>query len=199
MMIVDLLVQLQNGKKITPTVLVPKEVAFTIPNNTDVYVSGYVRGLDSYDVNRKHTFHDQQFVAQRIHAAREDRRFSRNRQFFDVKVIGKLIRMIDSGRGWKKVVLETEIEDHRGKLVSKVSIGYFGPDRHLIPVSELHMGNIYEIIVEATTPERTVKRKDGTERTLRFNNLTALYAREIVQPQDKTEAPAEEKAEAVNE
>ena len=170
----------REGKEIYPTFFLPAGNPIHVESGKKAYISGHVTAFDeNQHTPDGHTRHTQRYYADYVYVAHDQTSGKKNSEYFDVYLTGKLVRILDSGHGWKRVAIETTVKERGRDYTTRISVGYFANDRNLIRVSDLKIGATYEIITKPVTPER---KKDG--RTVIYDNLVAVFAREIIPRED---------------
>ena len=176
-------IRTRDGKEIYPTFFLPAGNPIFVEPGKKAFISGHVTAFDeSQHTPDGHTRHEQRYYADRVYIAHDQSSGRRDSEYFDIFLTGKLARILDSGNGWRRVALETTVKEKGKDYTTRISIGYFSRDRNLIPVSDLKMGAIYEIITRPVTPTRI---KDGKKVT--YDNLVAVFSREIVPREDESD------------
>lgn len=165
----------QGDTVLKPTVYVPKEIPVTLDLNGFLFISGYVLGTaDSNDMDRYSDL-EQIYCAQHVEAARPKKHKYMPDEYLNVSISGELMKIFDSGHGWKKVVIGTDVPNGENQIVSNVVIGYYASDRRLIRVRDLSIGGNYEILIKPSTPERTRKRDN---KRVVYQDLIAEFSRQ---------------------
>lgn len=187
--LVTLKVDVGNGKEIHPTFFLQKGKPIHVQDGKKAYISGHVMAFDeSQHTPEGHTHHSQWYSADYVYVAKDQGKGKRNSEFFKVFLTGRLVRILDSGNGWKRIGLETTVKENGEDYTTKISVDYYTPDRNLIRVSDLIIGNIYEVIVKPVTPDRV---KDG--KPITYQNLIAVFSREIVERESAPETAPEKR------
>ena len=180
-----------NGKTLHPDFCVSDPtIPINIPVGGLVYFRGHIRDRRVPGPNGKQLI-DQIYYVDELSEARPSKDKHESDQFLNIKLQGKLERILDSGHGWKKIVISTTAEERGVPTICHVLIGYYASSETLIRVRDLDIGCTYEVKVHAVTPSRM---KDGRE--IKYSNLEAFFSRLVPERTwfERTE-PAEQETE----
>ena len=156
-----------------PTIRVPEKAYICLRDNKYCYIKGYIHGHDMKHESGERGYHIQNLVATQATIAKGITPDKQN-SYFRMYLTGKLIRLLDSGHGWWKYVLETTVYNNGSPLISNVSINYNSNNMKLIRIRDLEIGRYYETITNLST---RLKEKDGKE--IRHQDIIAVFNREV--------------------